>query len=92
MTEALVDVLAAVVIAGSANTPVKFEQVCNYVFNNSVNYSRQVQTVTDVNGVGAALIAQGATDPATLERIGTKALTYPYTRAVNNVLDWPTSS
>lgn len=91
MTEAQVPTLAAIAIAGGAQQPALFEQVCQYVFNSVKSFSRQMQTVADVGGVGAAFVAAGATTPYWLEQIGTQVLTYPYTRAANNVLNWPTS-
>jgi hypothetical protein len=91
MTETLVSTLAAVAIAGGARQPALYEKVCNYCFNNAVNFNRGVQTVADVGGVGAAFIAQGATTPYWLERIGNTVLTYPHTRSDSGVLAWPTS-
>lgn len=92
MTEALVDTLVAVAVAGGARQPPLYEQVCNYIFNSVKSFSGAAGTVSDVGGVGAAFVAAGATTPYWLERIGSKLLCYPYIRSDTGVLNWPTSS
>jgi len=92
-----VNLLAAIAIVGLSPgvgigvPPPSYEQVCNYVLMNQVDPLDIPRTVTpaDINGVGAALIAGGATTPYWLEQVGQQVLTYPYTRSATDVLDTP---
>lgn len=103
LTDAQVAALEAVVIAGGCNTGPNFEQVCQFVWSHftpvdTANaqpgfiYSQGGKGPQDINGVGAAILAQFAISGITgatggiapqLERIGQAALAYPYDRAVN---------
>lgn len=86
--------LSAIAIAGGVRHPALFEQVRNFVFGRQISardpVDHIIQHATDVNGVGASFIAGGATTPNDLEQIGNRVLSHPYTRASNEVLDWPT--
>jgi hypothetical protein len=89
------DTLAAIAIAGGVRHPALYEEVCDYVLGQQISAADPVhhiiQGAEDVNGVGVAFIAGGAVTPYDLEQIGNIVLTYPYTRAANDVLDVPTS-
>lgn len=100
------DTLAAVVLAQNATyhtkDPAIFEQIRTYVWSKYKTSGDIPWTfaVTDVAGCGAAIyaafIAAGVTQALGgvaywLEKIGNTVLTYPYTRASNDVLDYPTA-
>ena len=70
--------LANVAIAAGANDPSLWERVKNYCLN--AWHSFALGAPDDVDGVGAALIAGGVTEPVQLEQIGTIVMTYPFTR------------
>lgn len=100
-TDAQVETLVAVIVAGGANNAPTLERVFNYVWSYFTPadtdrvgfiYSANGGAPADVNGVGAAIIAQMAIagiNSATggiapqLERLQQAATAYPYDRAVN---------
>ena len=102
-TNTQIQTLVAVIVAGGANTPVQFEKVCNFVWSHftpvdTANsqpgfiYSQGGNPPADVNGVGAAILAQMALANITsalggiayaLEQLERAVTCYPYDRAVN---------
>lgn len=81
-----INLLAAIAIAAGARTPYLWGKVLDYVFNHDYPFTF---TPADVSGVGAAMVAGGATTPYWLEQVGNIVLTYPYTRSANDVLNVP---
>lgn len=102
-TDAQIDTLSQVIIAGACNTPVQFEKVCNYVWSQMTPadadegqpgfiYSASGGEPQDINGVGAAILAQMALSTIdrtrggiayALEQLERAVTCYPYDRAVN---------
>lgn len=106
MTAPDITTLTAVVLAQNAVYHTRhaavFEQIKNYVWNKYRSASDIKPTVTwaDVGGCGAAIYAEFISKGFTsaiggvafwLEQLSNNVLTYPYTRASNNVLNVPTS-
>lgn len=102
-TDLQIQTLVSVIVAGEANTPYQFERVCNFVWAHFTPasvangqpgfiYSVEGGGPQDVNGVGAAILAQMAIANITsalggiafaLEQLERAVTCYPYDRAVN---------
>lgn len=83
MNDALITSAVVTALAAGVNTPVEFEQVCNYIYmRRSASDIPATTRPDDIGGVGAYFIALGATTPYWLERIANTVLTYPWDRTI----------